>query len=209
MSLLEYILLFVMSYLAGSLPSAYLILRITQHKDIRTEGSGNIGAMNALRVSKNKWIGLLVLLMDLIKGIVPALVFSRMFSEDHLFLLLLVCGLLLGHSFPVWLAFKGGRGLAVVAGALLVLKPLIVVFWIVLWVVFYLLIRRHIVASMIATFMLPLLIYFLPFNYFSRDVLLMILPACLIIIERHLNRLPDLVREKRLSIQKEGDSNGT
>lgn len=201
MTLLAYSGLFIISYLFGSFPSAYIVLKIFQKKDIRKEGSGNVGAMNALRTSKSKSLALVVLLLDLIKGALPAWYFTRIVEADYLFLITLVCGVLLGHTFPIWLKFKGGRGLAVVAGALLVLEPILVLLWIILWGVFFLLIRKHIIASMIATFTLPFIVYFTQGIYFSRDVLIMILPVCLLIFQRHLERLPDIVNEKRKSIK--------
>lgn len=201
MNILEYAILLIIAYLFGSFPSAFILLKITQKKDIRDEGSGNVGAMNALRTSKKKWVALIVLILDLFKGAFPAYYFTRIVIADEIFLLILVSGVLLGHVFPVWLKFKGGRGLAVVAGALLVIKPMLVLIWLVCWGVFFLLIRKHIVASMIATALLPLIVYFTLDIYFTKDILLMILPVCLIIFQRHLERIPDVVKETQNSIE--------
>lgn len=203
MNFFEYGILLLVAYLFGSFPSAYILLKITQKKDIRSEGSGNVGAMNALRASKKKWIALVVLILDLFKGAFPAYYFTRVVITDEIFLLILVSGVLFGHVFPVWLKFKGGRGLAVVAGSLLVIEPVLVLIWLVSWAVFFVLIRRHIVASMIATAILPLIVYFTLDIYFSKDILLMILPVCLIIFQRHLERIPDVIRETKASIQNE------
>jgi glycerol-3-phosphate acyltransferase PlsY len=201
MTIFEYGILLIVAYLFGSFPSAFLLLKITQKKDIRSEGSGNVGAMNALRASKKKWIALVVLILDLLKGAVPAYFFTRVVVADDLFLLILVSGVLFGHVFPVWLKFKGGRGLAVVAGALLVIEPVLVAIWLVSWAVFFAIIRKHIIASMIATALLPLIVYFTLDIYFTKGILLMILPVCLIIFQRHLERIPDLVKETQISIE--------
>ena len=201
MTIYEYGILLIVAYLFGSFPSAFIILKITQKKDIRSEGSGNVGAMNALRASKKKWIALVVLIFDLLKGAFPAYYFTRVVVTDEIFLLILVSGVLFGHVFPVWLKFKGGRGLAVVAGALLVIEPVLVVIWLVGWAIFFILIRKHIIASMIATALLPLVVYFTLDIYFTKDILLMILPVCLIIFQRHLERIPDLIRETEISIE--------
>ncbi len=201
MNIYEYGILLIVAYLFGSFPSAFLLLKITQKKDIRSEGSGNVGAMNALRASKKKWIALIVLILDLFKGAFPAYYFTRVVVTDEIFLLILVSGVLFGHVFPVWLKFKGGRGLAVVAGALLVIKPILVLMWIVIWAIFFITIRKHIIASMIATALLPLIVYFTLDIYFSKAILLMILPVCLIIFQRHLERIPDIIQETRISIE--------
>lgn len=201
MTIYEYGILLIVAYLFGSFPSAFIILKITQKKDIRSEGSGNVGAMNALRASKKKWIALVVLIFDLLKGAFPAYYFTRVVVTDEIFLLILVSGVLFGHVFPVWLKFKGGRGLAVVAGALLVIEPVLVLIWLVGWAIFFILIRKHIIASMIATALLPLVVYFTLDIYFTKDILLMILPVCLIIFQRHLERIPDLIRETEISIE--------
>lgn len=201
MNILEYAILLFVAYLFGSFPSAFILLKITQKKDIRSEGSGNVGAMNALRTSKKKWVALVVLILDLFKGAFPAYYFTRIVVADEIFLLILVSGVLFGHVFPVWLKFKGGRGLAVVAGALLVIEPVLVLIWLVCWGVFFLAIRKHIVASMIATALLPLIVYFTLDIYFTKDILLMILPVCLIIFQRHLERIPDVVKETKNKIE--------
>ncbi|HES58829.1 MAG: glycerol-3-phosphate acyltransferase [Calditrichaceae bacterium] len=201
MTIPEYGILLIVAYLFGSFPSAFILLKITQKKDIRSEGSGNVGAMNALRASKKKWIALLVLILDLLKGALPAYYFTRIVAADELFLLILVSGVLFGHVFPVWLKFRGGRGLAVVAGALLVIEPVLVLIWLVSWAIFFVIIRRHIIASMIATALLPLIVYFTLDIYFTKDILLMILPVCLIIFQRHLERIPDIIKETKISIE--------
>lgn len=201
MVLLEYTFLLLIAYLFGSFPSAFILLKISEKKDIREEGSGNVGAMNAMRASKKKWVAVVVLLLDLLKGAVPAYIFTEIISANEIFILILVSGVLLGHVFPVWLKFKGGRGLAVVAGALLVIEPVLVLIWIVIWGIFYLLIRKHIIASMIATVLLPLIVYFTLDIYFSKDILLMLLPVCLIIFQRHLERIPDIIKETKEVIE--------
>ena len=198
--LIHYLWLLAVAYLFGSFPSAYLLIKLKTRKDIRTMGSGNVGALNALRSGKSKTIALLVLLLDLLKGALPAWYFANVQQAEFLVQVTVVSGVLLGHVYPVWLRFKGGRGLAVVAGALLVLHPVLVAIWVGFWLIFYLLIRKHIVASLIATFILPLAVYFVGQPYFEEKTLLLILPVCMLIFQRHLERLPDLVEEKRTAI---------
>lgn len=194
------ILIFLAAYLFGSFPSAYLLVKLKTRDDIRNMGSGNVGALNALRAGKSKPIAVLVLILDLAKGAFPAWYVFYQIETGFLIQLLVVCGVMLGHVYPVWLKFKGGRGLAVVAGALLVIQPVLVVIWIVMWAIFFLLIRKHIIASLIATFTLPIVVFFARSLYFNNEILLIVLPVCMLIFQRHLERLPDLVEDKRREI---------
>ncbi len=193
--MIYYFLVFVSAYLIGSFPTAYLALKIFDKKDIRTQGSGNVGALNALRSAKSRWVGISVLLIDLLKGMAgvyfAGYLLGYQFPEEFL----VACGLVLGHNYPVWLGFKGGRGLAVSAGALLLINPLLVGIWVGLWIIYFLLVRKHIVANLVATFLLPLVVFFTHPFLFDDQILLMILPVCLIILLRHLERIPDVIRE--------------
>ncbi len=196
----NYIAVFFISYLIGSFPTAYLVLKLTQKKDVRTLGSGNVGAMNALRASKSKLIGLSVLLIDLLKGLIPTWLMLRHYTGMPWMEVMVLTALVLGHVFPVWLKFKGGRGLAVSAGSMLMIRWELVVIWIGIWLVFFIVIRKHIVASLIATGLLPLVVYFMRTTFFNNHILLMTLIVCMFIFQRHLERIPDLVEQKRQSI---------
>ncbi|MBN2425490.1 MAG: glycerol-3-phosphate 1-O-acyltransferase PlsY [Calditrichaceae bacterium] len=199
----DYFLYFVVSYLFGSFPTAYLLIRIASKKDIRNEGSGNVGTFNAIRVSRKKWIGAVVLLIDLLKGALPAWYAGSISGKDDLIMLLVVCGVTLGHVYPVWLKFKGGRGLAVAAGALLMIEPVFVGIWLAIWLIFYIILRIHTIASMIATVALPVIVFFARNIFFSDQCLLILLPVCMLIFQRHLERLPDIVYEKSKQLMME------
>lgn len=110
----------VLSYLFGSVPYGFLLGKILG-KDLRREGSGNIGATNAVRVLGKKW-GYLVFFLDFLKGFLPVLLFRFLgFGEGQLVLSGLF--VILGHNFPVWLKFKGGKGIASSGGVILALFP--------------------------------------------------------------------------------------
>lgn len=200
MPIYTYLLVFAIAYLFGSFPSAFIMLKLFGKKDIREHGSGNVGAMNALRTSKSKTVAIVVLLLDLVKGAFPTWYALHYLALDNTAFLLLITGLLLGHLFPVWLKFKGGRGLAVAAGALGAVNIWLVVIWLGIWAVFYGLLRKHIPASMTATFILPLVVFFTRHIFFTDQVLLFTLIVCILIFQRHLGRLLDLVEEKRIKI---------
>ncbi len=195
-----YVLILAVAYLFGSFPSAFIMLKLFGKKDIREHGSGNVGAMNALRTSKSKPVAIIVLLLDLGKGAFPVWYALHYLALDNTAFLLLIIGLLLGHLFPVWLKFKGGRGLAVAAGALGAVNIYLVLIWLGVWAVFYGLLRKHIPASMAATFILPIVVFFTRESFFSDQILLFTLIVCILIFQRHLERLLDLVEEKRLKI---------
>ena len=115
------------SYLIGSFPSGYIVGRIN-NVDLQKEGSGNIGATNALRVLGKKW-GYLVFAADIFKGwlsVTLAYGLANRFAPDHVILagvLAAIC-VVLGHNFPVWLGFKGGKGIATSAGIMIALFPI-------------------------------------------------------------------------------------
>ncbi len=116
-----------LAYLSGTIPFGYLVARFFAGMDIRSQGSGNIGATNIARVLGAKW-GILVLVLDALKGLLPALLLPSLFidTDSSLFNHVQVaCGLaaVVGHMFPVWLKFKGGKGVATALGVILVLGP--------------------------------------------------------------------------------------
>jgi len=115
------ILYVVCSYLLGSIPFGYLIFYFSEGKDIRTLGSGNIGATNVLR-SKGKLAGLATLALDILKGALP-IVYGRIHFDLPWVILLGGLAVLLGHVFPVFLKFRGGKGVAALVGIFLVFHP--------------------------------------------------------------------------------------
>lgn len=113
----------VLAYLLGSIPMGWILAKLMFKTDIRAKGSGNIGATNALRQFGTK-VGVLVLILDMIKGIVAVLLAKSLLGLDNV--MVPICGLIaiLGHIYPVWLGFKGGKGVATAAGVGLALAPL-------------------------------------------------------------------------------------
>lgn len=120
-------------YTVGSIPFAY-ILSLRAGVDLRLHGSRNIGARNAFEVTKRKDIGFAVLVLDFLKGMIPTLLADHYFYEPPILPLALVM-LVVGHCYPAWLRFHGGRGLATAAGILTVAAPFLVSAWLVLYVV--------------------------------------------------------------------------
>jgi len=156
---MTWLLIVVLSYLIGSIPWGYLFAR-SKGIDIRQIGSGNIGAANVLRVMGKKW-GYLVFLCDFFKGFLSVKLGSLIAA---FFLVNLVLGsviaaiaCVLGHDYPIWLGFKGGKGIATLAGAVLVLfPPLVFVSFGVIWIAVFLIGRYTSLASISAAVALPI-----------------------------------------------------
>lgn len=173
-----FILATAMGYLLGSCPNGLLVGR-ARGVDIRQHGSGNIGATNVLRVLGKKW-GYLVFFLDALKGFVAVWLGFVLISminpvAPHREIVAIVCGLacILGHTFPVWLCFRGGKGVATSAGVLLGLMPLAVVSVFVVWVILYKGTRYVSVASIGAACALPLFVaLYLRFNMLTGVSLL-------------------------------------
>jgi glycerol-3-phosphate acyltransferase PlsY len=141
-------------YLAGSIPWGYWLVRLFEHEDVRTRGSGNIGASNVWRTYGRR-LGVPVVVLDTAKGFVPALVFSLTVSP--LAGVLAGAGAMLGHARPVFLRFeRGGKMVATTGGAFLGIAPLVAAVGAVVWVVLFLLFRYASLASMVAALSLPI-----------------------------------------------------
>ena len=133
---MDILIVLIYSYILGSIPFGLIITKIFLNKDIRKVGSGNIGTTNVLRTGK-KSLAITTLLLDALKGYVSVLI-SLIYFNDLIFLSALIC--FIGHIFPIWLNFKGGKGVAVYLGILIALSfPLAIVFvvsWLLLALVF-------------------------------------------------------------------------
>jgi glycerol-3-phosphate acyltransferase PlsY len=151
-----YIITAVGSYLAGSIPFGYLLVRLFRGEDIRQSGSGNIGATNVSR--KSPGLGLLTLLLDALKGLIPVMLASRAFSGTEGLQLGAVAALaaIVGHLFPVWLKFRGGKGVATGLGAWLGYAPQSVLVMVVVFVVMVVVFRYISLGSTTAAAIFPL-----------------------------------------------------
>ena len=152
---MEYLSIGIISYLMGSIPFGFLLTKFFLKKDIREIGSGNIGATNALRTG-NKFIGYLTLILDIIKAVVPV-IYVKMNYPELIFLTSLSA--FLGHVFPIWLKFKGGKGVATYVGILFSINLLYGFIFTITWVLIFLLSKFSSLSSLIAS--LSILIYIL------------------------------------------------
>ena len=150
-------LILFLSYLIGSIPFGFLLTKIFLKKDIRKIGSGNIGATNALRTG-NKLIGYSTLALDIGKAVILLLIIKFNFSE---YLFASSIAVFLGHVFPIWLKFKGGKGVATYVGILFCINIYLVIVFIVSWLVIFTLTKYSSLASMLSSLFVPLTSYFL------------------------------------------------
>ena len=135
------------SYLSGSIPFGLILTKFFDDRDIRNIGSGNIGATNVLRTG-NKYLAALTLILDILKGFIPVIITQQHFSE----LIQLSCLLaFLGHVFPIWLKFKGGKGVATYLGVLLALSVKLGFLFMFTWLIVSLIFKYSSVSSMFSS----------------------------------------------------------
>ena len=154
----------IVCYLMGSIPFGFLLTKIFLNKDIREIGSGNIGATNALRTG-NKFIGYATLTLDILKAVIPVLFIKFNFSE-YVYIASLCA--FLGHVFPVWLKFKGGKGVATYLGILFALKISFGLIFIITWLIVFALSKFSSLSSLAASISIP--IYLLVLTQFDQVI---------------------------------------
>jgi len=165
---MEYLIIAIGSYLLGSIPFGFILTKVFLKKDIRDIGSGNIGATNALRTG-NKSLGYATLILDISKAILPVL-YVKFNYPDYIFIASLCA--FLGHVFPIWLKFKGGKGVATYVGILFSINLILGLIFITSWVVTFVISKYSSLSSLIASLLVP--IYLIIFqNYDSIFFIIM------------------------------------
>jgi glycerol-3-phosphate acyltransferase PlsY len=189
----DILLVFVYSYFLGSIPFGLIITKIFLKQDLRKLGSGNIGATNVLRTGK-KYLAIATLLLDSFKGY-ASIIISSIYFNDLIFLSALIC--FIGHLFPVWLNFKGGKGIAVYLGIIIALSfPLGIVFgfsWILVAIIF----KYSSLSSIVAA--LAVLFYSILFNSFLLNFFLFI--VFIIILFTHRENIKRLKNSDEMKIK--------
>ena len=151
---MDYLIVGIASYLMGSIPFGLILTKIFLNKDIRDIGSGNIGATNALRTG-NKLIGYSTLILDIAKAIIPV-IFVKINYPDLIYIASLCA--FLGHVFPVWLKFKGGKGVATYVGILFSINFFLGIIFVVSWGIIFLMFRYSSLSSIIGSISIPIYI---------------------------------------------------
>ena len=198
------------SYIVGSLPFGFWISK-SLGVDIRNQGSGNIGATNVLRTLGRK-VGITVLILDISKGFLPVLIGSiiifnqlpdSMLNKEEIkgtIYVLLAIGAILGHNYTFWLGFKGGKGIATSAGAIMPFLPEVLIGSLFVWILFFFLSRYVAIASIAAAFSIPILTISLDHNYLfpninsSWPVISFGIIASIMAIWRHRSNIQRLIK---------------
>ena len=154
----EIFLVFLLSYISGSIPFGYILTKIILKKDIREIGSGNIGATNALRTG-NKLIGYITLLLDILKAVIPIL-YIKMNQPDLIYVASL--STFLGHLFPVWLKFKGGKGVATYVGILFCINFLLGLVFVLSWLIIFFFFKFSSLSSILGSLSVPIFVFISP-----------------------------------------------
>jgi len=165
---MEYLIIAISSYLLGSIPFGFILTKIFLKKDIRDIGSGNIGATNALRTG-NKTLGYATLALDIGKAVLPVL-YIKFNYPDYVFIASL--SIFLGHVFPIWLKFKGGKGVATYVGILFSLNLILGFVFVVSWGITFLISKYSSLSSLVASLIVPLYLIFFT-NYDSIFFIIM------------------------------------
>ena len=154
----------IISYLMGSIPFGFILTKIFLKKDIREIGSGNIGATNALRTG-NKALGYSTLILDILKAILPV-IYVKIFYEDSLYVASLCA--FLGHVFPIWLKFKGGKGVATYVGILFAINIYFGIIFTISWFVTFFISKYSSLSSLVGAASIP--IYLLILTQFDQGI---------------------------------------
>ncbi len=148
---MDILIIGIISYLMGSIPFGLILTKLFLNKDIREIGSGNIGATNVLR-SGNKIVGYTTLILDILKAVIPV-IFVKIYYIDFLYLASLCA--FLGHVFPVWLKFKGGKGVATYVGILCAINIYFGIIFGLCWFVIFSITKFSSLSSLIASISIP------------------------------------------------------
>ena len=149
---MEYSIIIISCYFLGSIPFGLILTRVFLKQDIRNIGSGNIGATNVLRTG-NKLIGYSTLILDITKAIIPV-IYIKLNYPDYVFISSL--SVFLGHVFPIWIKFKGGKGVATYVGILFSIKLFYGFIFIGSWLIIFLISKYSSLSSIVASLVLPI-----------------------------------------------------
>ncbi len=164
---MPYIISAVIGFLLGSFPTAFLVMKKIRNLDITKTGTGNVGAMNAYEISNSKIIGLLIFLVDALKGLLSVYLIALLFPLHFAFPALALVFAVLGHCYSPWISFNGGRGLSTALGGMLLISPLIPIILGAGWLIFFIIKKEIIISNFFAT-LLTLIISFLNVSLLNK-----------------------------------------
>ena len=196
--LVNNLLLIILFYLIGSLPFALILTKLSGFGDIRNFGSGNVGATNVLRTG-NKLLAIIVLSLDILKGLIPYLIIHIYFNELSLLNKIFLCHFaIIGHIYPVWLKFKGGKGVATYIGFLFGLNPYIAISFLLIWLVVAYISKYSSLGSLIGIFIAPAYFIFINFNF---NISIFFIYLSFVIIIKHKENIKRLINKTESKIK--------
>ena len=169
---MEIIFISTLSYLMGSIPFGFILTKIFFKKDIRNIGSGNIGATNALRTG-NKKLGYGTLFLDVTKAVIPVVYIKLNYPPDYIFIASLC--VFLGHVFPIWMKFKGGKGVAAYVGILFSINLTLGLVFIGVWFFTFLISKYSSLSSLFGSLSVPIYLFFFTSKDFVFFLIMFIL----------------------------------
>tara|TARA_Y100000766_G_scaffold117798_1_gene101230 strand:- start:56 stop:658 length:603 start_codon:yes stop_codon:yes gene_type:complete len=196
--LVNNLLLIILFYLIGSLPFALILTKLSGFGDIRNIGSGNIGATNVLRTG-NKLLAIIVLSLDILKGLIPYLIIHIYFNELSLLNKIFLCHFaVIGHIYPIWLKFKGGKGVATYIGFLFGLNPYIAISFLLIWLVVAYISKYSSLGSLIGIFIAPAYFIFINFNF---NISIFFIYLSFVIVIKHKENIKRLINKTESKIK--------
>ena len=196
--LVNNLLLIILFYLIGSLPFALILTKLSGFGDIRNFGSGNVGATNVLRTG-NKLLAIIVLSLDILKGLIPYLIIHIYFNELSLLNKIFLCHFaVIGHIYPIWLKFKGGKGVATYIGFLFGLNPFIAISFLLIWLVVDYISKYSSLGSLIGIFVVPAYFIFVNFNF---NISIFFIYLSFVIVIKHKENIKRLINKTESKIK--------
>ena len=200
MSLSINFIFIILFYFIGSIPFALILPKLFGLGDIRNIGSGNVGATNVLRTG-NRYLAFGVLCLDVLKGLIPFFLLNLFFDNIGLLHTIFLCHFaILGHIFPFWLIFKGGKGVATYIGFLCGINIFLGLFFIIAWTVIAFISRYSSLSSIISSLIAPIYFFINHNNYIS----IFLLYLSLIIVLKHRENIKRLINrtENKIKLSK-------
>tara|TARA_B100000965_G_scaffold327128_1_gene289822 strand:+ start:416 stop:1018 length:603 start_codon:yes stop_codon:yes gene_type:complete len=196
--LVNNLLLIILFYLIGSLPFALILTKLSGFGDIRNFGSGNVGATNVLRTG-NKLLAIIVLSLDILKGLIPYLIIHIYFNELTLLNKIFLCHFaIIGHIYPIWLKFKGGKGVATYIGFLFGLNPFIAISFLLIWLVVAYITKYSSLGSLVGIFIAPAYFIFINFNF---NISIFFIYLSFVIVIKHKENIKRLINKTESKIK--------
>lgn len=193
----KFILFEIFAYLCGSIPFGLIISKLAKNIDIREHGSHNIGSTNVARTLGKKW-GALVLLLDGLKAVVALLVVKYFYCSCEITLAITTVVVVCGHIFPIWLNFKGGKGIACILFSLFVLDCKLGILFLAAWILMFILFKISALSALTAIIITTIASFFVSKAYFIMLIILSILT-----FYKHKDNIKRIINGEELKFKKE------